>query len=401
MTLQTTMDTPRESLTTISPRVFSINRSPSLEQFKEICSQYTVPERYPLSTTIASNIPIYDVSTLDPANGETADALQAEWHNVLLSGPGIIVLRHMFKDKALLERVNDAFQTIIDREKLASSKGDHFSSDGKSDRIWNSFSKHCLESPDSFLGYYSNPWLALISEAWLGPGYRMTAQANMIRPGGAAQNVHRDYHLGFQTTEQVARYPISMHVASQHLTLQGAVAHSDISVKSGSTRLLPFSQRFEEGFMAWRLKDFSDYFTSNYVSLPLEMGDGLFFNPALFHAAGENQTVDFVRKVNLLQVSSAFGKTMEDIDSLLLISRCWDDLRGKYDCEGLSHEVVAFVSSVASGYPFPTNLDKRVPGPGGLAPESEQHILFRGLTEKWDQERVCSALRQIAEDSKA
>ncbi|KFY15671.1 hypothetical protein V491_05599, partial [Pseudogymnoascus sp. VKM F-3775] len=189
--------------------------------------------------------------------------------------------------------------------------------------------------------------------------------------------------------------------AFQHLTLQGGVAHSDIFVKSGSTRLLPFSQRFEEGFMAWRLKDFSDYFTSNYVSLPLEMGDGLFFNPALFHAAGENQTVDFVRKVNLLQVSSAFGKTMENIDSLPLVSRCWDDLRGKYDCEGLSHEVVAFVSSVASGYPFPTNLDKRVPGLGGLAPDSEQDILFRGLAEKWDRERVCSALCQIVDDSKA
>ena len=38
-------------------------------------------------------------------------------------------------------------------------------------------------------------------EAWLGPNYQMTAQVNLVHPGGDFQQAHRDYHLGFQTAE--------------------------------------------------------------------------------------------------------------------------------------------------------------------------------------------------------
>lgn len=32
-----------------------------------------------------------------------------------------------------------------------------------------------------------------VFEAWLGPGYRVTAQTNIVKPGGRAQQPHRDY----------------------------------------------------------------------------------------------------------------------------------------------------------------------------------------------------------------
>jgi ectoine hydroxylase-related dioxygenase (phytanoyl-CoA dioxygenase family) len=198
----------------------------------------------------------------------------------------------------------------------------------------------------------------MICDAWLGPAYRITAQVNVVKPGSPAQVSHRDYHLGFQTAEACERFSIPMQIASQLLTLQGAVAHSDMPVESGSTRLLLFSQRFQEGYMAYRLPVFNQYFSENYVSLPLGLGDGLFFNPALFHAAGENRTAAVVRCANLLQVSSAFGKPMESFDNA---------------------DVDAIVAAVAEGYPFPTNLDKRPPAPGGMAPESQQELVRRGL----------------------
>lgn len=41
----------------------------------------------------------------------------------------------------------------------------------------------------------------LICEAWLGPGYSMTSQTNIVNPGGKAQEPHRDYresgHVSF------------------------------------------------------------------------------------------------------------------------------------------------------------------------------------------------------------
>ena len=212
---------------------------------------------------------------------------------------------------------------------------------------------------------------------------------------------HRDYHLGFQLDEDVIAWPKVVHEMSSLLTLQGAVAHSDMPLASGPTRLLPYSQHFSEGFRAYRTQEFIDYFAANYTALPLEKGDAIFFNPALFHAAGENTTSDFHRSVNLIQVSSAFGKTMETIDTLPLIDATYDLLSAKYAAEGMSREVDAFICAVAEGYPFPTNLDCRPPGPRTMAPETEQDALRRVISEGWGKKRAMEELTGIREAGSA
>lgn len=355
-----------------------------------------------MAASVQSNIPIYDLSALTNSNPETTSALQDEWHHILLSGPGVLVLKALFPDSHLLRRVNSIFSTIISSEAAAtngSGKGDHFAASGKNSRIWNSFQKHGLLDAESFIQYYSNPWLALICSAWLGPAYRITAQVNLVKPGGTAQVSHRDYHLGFQTAQQCAQYPRAAHIASQLLTLQGGVAHGDMPRESGPTRFLPFSQMFEEGFIAYRLPQFQEYFEREYLSLPLKQGDAVFFNPAVFHAAGENKTRDLDRCVNLLQISSAFGKPMESIDTIALGESCWSELLAKYRTEGLSAEVKSFVAAIADGYPFPLNLDRRAPAPGGMAPQSEQDVLLTGLVQQADVETITRHLKLMKKDS--
>jgi ectoine hydroxylase-related dioxygenase (phytanoyl-CoA dioxygenase family) len=395
------LKTTARSFPNIPPRVFSIRSQPSLSAFKSLCSQVATQQDYPLCSNVFSNVPIYNLARLDTNDEDLHACLQAEWHHILLSGPGAVVLKNMYLDKKLIEKVNSVYSGIIESEKQASHKGDHFANSSANDRIWNSFSKHCVSEPESFIEYYSNPWLALMCEAWLGPGYRITSQVNVVKPGGAAQVSHRDYHLGFQTAEACEKFPIATQIASQLLTLQGAVAHSDMPVESGPTRLLPFSQGFNEGYMAYRLPQFTEYFLESYISLPLSTGDGLFFNPALFHAAGENVTKDVQRTANLLQVSSAFGKPMESIDTLPLIEKTWDTLKEMFARYGVSAGVRAYVAAVAEGYPFPTNLDRRPPAPGGMAPESEQELLIRGLKEGWDVRFVLETLREMEQNSKA
>ena len=156
-----------------------------------------------------------------------------------------------------------------------------------------------------------------------------------------------------------------------------------------------------EGYMAYRIPDFQNYFLEKYILVPLEKGDGLFFNPALFHSAGQNHSTDVMRSANLLQISSAFGKPMETIDTHPLIERTWNGLQGMYKNNGLSDKVKAFVSVVAEGYPFPTNLDRRVPETAGMAPASEQDILMKCLKTKSRKEDMQSQLRQMRDDSKA
>jgi ectoine hydroxylase-related dioxygenase (phytanoyl-CoA dioxygenase family) len=369
----------------------------SLASFATLTSQLTLPSTYPLATDVQKNVPIYDALDFDLTddNSNRVEALKDELFHILYDGPGVYVVKNFFTEMDVLDSANATFARIIETELTETNgtkKGDHFAPASANSRIWNSFSKHCLQDPESFVKYYSNPLFRLVSEAYLGPGYRITTQLNVVKPGGKPQVCHRDFHLGFQTKEEMARWPKPIHDASRLLTLQGAVAHSDMPLESGPTRLLPFSQMFEAGFMAYRQEEFNEYFLQNHIALPLRKGDALFFSPALFHAAGENKTSNVERGANLIQVSSAFGKTMENVDSLPLVEKSWDLLAGKHAREGMSRELDALVGAIAEGYPFPTNLDRRPPAPGGMAPESEQDILRRALSEGWSQEKVLDEL---------
>ncbi|KAF2646546.1 phytanoyl-CoA dioxygenase-like protein [Massarina eburnea CBS 473.64] len=389
------------STSTIKPRLFSVDTPPSLEEFKKLTTESTLVH-YPLAASTESNVPIYNLPEFSSLTTEERSALQDEWYHILLSGPGVFVTKRLYTDIALIDRVSGVFSSIIAEEKnIAGKRGDHFAGSGANDRVWNSFSKHCLQDADSFVEYYSNPWLPAISAAWLGPHHRLTAQVNVVKPGAKAQISHRDYHIGFQDNQSCAGFPKALQVASQFLTLQGAVAHSDMPLESGPTRLLPFSQKFEEGYMAYRILEFQNYFLENYVSLPLGKGDGLFFNPALFHAAGQNDSDSILRSANLFQISSAFGKPMEMVDTYPLIEKSWEGLQEMYKKNGLSEEVKAFISNVAEGYPFPTNLDRRVPETAGMAPESEQELLIKGLEKGWTTKEVLAKVKEIKDDSHA
>ena len=386
----------------VEARCYSSRTPPSLTAFKTLTKQITLKTTYPLCSDVERNIPIYNCNNFNLQDAGQIDKLQDELYHNLVSGPGVYVMKHFFTNLATIDQASAAFDAIIESELQATgAKGDHFAPASANSRIWNSFSKHALQDPESFAAYFSNPWFKVVCESYLGPGYRITSQVNIVRPGGKPQMPHRDYHLGFQLDEDVVAWPKAVHAMSGLLTLQGAVAHTDMPADSGPTRLMPYSQTFGEGYRSYRTREFIDYFTDNYVAIPLEKGDALFFSPALFHAAGENCTKDFDRSANLIQVSSTFGKTMETIDTLPLIERTYDVLSAKHKSEGMSNEVAALICAVGDGYPFPTNLDSRPPAPGGMAPESEQGILRRGISSGWDRERMMEELTDMREASSA
>ncbi|WP_175943341.1 phytanoyl-CoA dioxygenase family protein [Caballeronia sp. BCC1704] len=345
------------------------------------------------------DIPIYDCRALDKALIDPVgqQALQAEWADVLLDGAGVLVLKHAFHDASPVDDATHIFNSIIRQERESGTRGaDHFAKAGANDRIWNAHEKLCLAAPSVFARYFSNAFIASVAQAWLGPGFQMTTQVNVVRPGGAAQQAHRDYHLGFQTVEEVQRFPAHVHTMSPLLTLQGAVAHSDMPIESGPTKLLPFSQRYAAGYLAWRRPDFRDFFEMHCVQLPLAKGDALFFNPALFHAAGANRTQDVQRMANLLQISSAYGRAMETLDRMRMCEAVYPVLLD-YQArrQFTARDIDCVIASTAEGYAFPTNLD-RDPPVGGLAPESQQALMRRALDEAWNASTLREALRHQA-----
>lgn len=138
-------------------------------------------------------------------------------------------------------------------------------------------------------------------------------------------------------------------------------------IESGPTQLLLFSQHFDNGYVAYRHPEFVQVFREMMVQLPLNKGDGLFFNPALFHAAGDNRTKDFRRSANLLQCSACWGKPMEAVDRRKVMELIWPVLRGRVGEELGGAKVEALLKAVADGYSFPTNLDNDPPPAGGVS----------------------------------
>ena len=137
-------------------------------------------------------------------------------------------------------------------------------------------------------------------------------------------------------------------------------------IESGPTQLLPFSQHFDNGYVAYRHHEFVRVFHEMMIQLPLQKGDGLFFNPALFHAAGDNRTKDFKRSANLLQISACWGKPMESVNRRKIMELIWPVLRGGAREELGQKRVEALLKAVADGYSFPTNLDTDPPPAGGV-----------------------------------
>lgn len=366
-----------------------------LAEFVALTEQTCAAGAVPFAADIQKEIPLYDVPSLSHnlKSVEGRRQLMAEWAQVLQNGPGVLVLKQAQPQHETIDAATEVFETIIAKEKAAGGAGaDHFAAAGSNDRIWNSLQKLCLVAPELHAKYFATPAIDAVAEAWLGPNYQMTAQINLVHPGGQAQQAHRDYHLGFQTAEISATYPAHVHDLSPLMTLQGGIAHCDMPIESGPTKLLPFSQLYRPGYAAWRRPDFRAYFEARHVQLPLEKGDAIFFSPALFHAAGENYSSDVHRMVNLLQISSAFGRAMESLDRTAMCKAVFPFL-SKLKSEGHYSELDlnAVIAATAEGYSFPTNLDQDPPE-GGLAPETQAALLQRALKTEMSQDALAAAL---------
>ncbi|MDT5211201.1 MAG: hypothetical protein QOF67_3616 [Mycobacterium sp.] len=361
----------------------------SLDDFRAQVLRDVDSTDYPLATDVRSNVLVYTAATVDTADRR---ALQSELIRALADGPGVVVVEGAFSPD-VVDRASEAFFAIIDAQHEAGdTHGDHFGKAGANDRIWNAAQKLAMHAPHVFADYYANDALAVICQAWLGPRYQVTSQVNVVNPGGTQQVPHRDYHLGFVPDEQLAEYPAHVHRTSPVLTLQGAVAHCDMPVDSGPTMLLPFSQLFEAGYIAFNRQEFVEFFAEHHVQVPLAKGDAVFFNPALYHGAGSNVSADIRRIANLLQISSPFGRAMEALDRTAMVQAIYPALLAMKAAGRPQRDILNAVVATAEGYAFPTNLDSDQPI-GTLAPPSQVDTVLAALADDMTAEQLDVALR--------
>ncbi|MBJ7338940.1 phytanoyl-CoA dioxygenase family protein [Mycolicibacterium sp.] len=348
-----------------------------LDDFRVLVSTETDAADYPLASGVRLGALVYSAESM--ANADRRQ-LQTELIRALSDGPGVVVFEGAFEHD-VVERASEAFSALIEDQRAAGGvAGDHFGKAGSNDRVWNAAQKLALHSPAVFADYYANDAIAVVSEAWLGPRYQVTSQVNVVNPGGAAQVPHRDYHLGFVDEDQLAAYPAHLHRMSAVLTLQGAVAHCDMPPESGPTMLLPHSQKFVGGYLAFYRQEFIDYFASAQVQVPLHEGDAVFFNPALMHGAGANTSTDIRRMANLLQISSPFGRAMESLDRTAMVRAIYPSLLAMKAAGRSERDLRNAVNATAEGYAFPTNLDLDQPI-DSLAPASQVDTVLAALAD--------------------
>ena len=365
-----------------------------IADFVDLVATPTLIEDYPWAAEVASGVVVYDSASLRDRmdDSDARESIMAELAFALNDGPGVIAFRDAYPDTSIVDAVSRGFQQIIDEEKAAgTAAGDHFAKAGANDRVWNALEKIAVLDPAAFVDYYANDMLALVCEAWLGPDYQVTSQVNQVNPGGKAQSPHRDYHLGFQSLSKASTYPTHTHHLSAVLTLQGAVAHCDMPLESGPTLLLPHSQKYAPGYIAWHIPEFQQYAETVFVQLPLRKGDAVFFNPALFHAAGENRSADIKRMANLLQISSAFGRAMETIDRERIVNAIFPVLLDRKRSGMSNRHLRNAIAASAEGYAFPTNLDRDPPS-GSDAPPSQADHVRTAVDEEWTADRLRDAL---------
>ena len=225
----------------------------NIDDLAALVAHRTDLAEYPYAHSVADGVLLYHSAALveQSSNPETRAEIQDEIARALLTGPGITVFQGAF-DAEILDRASVVFRELIARQhESGAASGDHFAKPGANDRIWGAQLKLALEYPKAYVDYYANSIVALASEAWLGPMYQVTSDVNVVNPGGAAQNPHRDYHLGFMSSDVAAKFRAHVHRLTPALTLQGAVAHVDMPAETGPTKYLPYSQQFESGYLAF------------------------------------------------------------------------------------------------------------------------------------------------------
>ena len=294
-------------------------------------------------------------------------------------------------DPAVVDAASAVYRELIDEEAAAGrSAGDHFAAPGKNERLWNSFQKLAERAPSTFVAYFANPVLDLVCESWLGPGYRMTAQVNVVHPGGDAQRPHRDYHLGFLSDDEAARTrsrcagrqrcsrcrarsptPTWRSSPAPPGCCPSPSATTSVSSPTGTPRSRTTSASTSCSCRCARVICCS---STRRCSTP----PGTTALPT--SSARPTSSRSPPRSASPWRPSTRRG-------SPPLLRRP----AGAPRARDAGEELEVALTMVADGYPFPGNLDS-TPPTGGLAPPSQRDLLRQALAEAWSFERLASAL---------
>ena len=365
-----------------------------LEDFVAVVEQTTDLARYPHADRVEQQRAGLRRRPAPRGDGDrrrAATSVGAELVRAFTDGPGVVVFAGAFPDPAVSTGSTEVFDEIIADEAAAGgAAGDHFAKPGANSRVWNALEKLAVRAPEAFVDYYANDVIALASSAWLGPGYQVTSQVNVVRPGGKAQEPHRDYHLGFLDRRGDRALPDPR---------ARAVAGAD-----------PAGRGRAHATCRWRAGRRCTCRTRTSTSPATSPGGATDFKRVLRRAPRPAAAAQGRRRV--LQPRAVPRRRLQRLDrhpadgqpaAGLLGVRPGDGaggpgaggerrLPGAPDESSLGADgLAAAVAASAEGYPFPTNLDLDQPV-DGLTPVTQAELVHRALDEGWEPTALSAAI---------
>ena len=103
---------------------------------------------------------------------------------------------------------------------------------------------------------------------------------------------------------------------------------------------------------------------------------------------------------NLLQVSSAFGRSMETIDRARMVEAIYPSLVRRAESGWSQESLARVVASAAEGYAFPANLDRAQPV-DGMAPPAQADLVNAALAAGDSVETVRERLAAQVETTRS
>lgn len=151
-------------------RIYYVDQHPKVADLEKIIDRTVDESCYPLASTFPNNIVVYEMSRFSGRHDDAdlVSSLQDEWSNALAYGPGIAVLKGLYRIDGLeqaLDAANGVFDKILEDEHAQFSQGarEDVSEMGykldKSLKTANTFTKLAVRDPETFIKYFSNPWL--------------------------------------------------------------------------------------------------------------------------------------------------------------------------------------------------------------------------------------------------
>ena len=213
-----------------------------LDDLLAVLADGTHLDRYPHADRAVQGVLVYDSAAIAAVMGDPARRreLQAELADALANGPGVVVFAGRVRgrrgrrcgDRRVRRHHRRAACRRAARRATTSASPAPTTGSGTPSRSSRSARPTCSSATTPTT---SSRWRR---QAWLGPGYQITSQVNVVNPGGLAQARTATTTSASSRTRSPPSSRRTCTPVSPVLTLQGAVAHSDMPVESGPT-LLP------------------------------------------------------------------------------------------------------------------------------------------------------------------